>query len=125
MKKMTVRHIGWILTAAGVLLVGSAVGLSANDPTSDEIKLGMVNVQSGPASGLGRGMRSGAEAVFKQVNAQGGIHGRKINLLVGDDGYEPGRTVDETLKMIDGQKVFALFGFVGTPTANAALPIVK
>lgn len=98
----------------------------AADGVSDaEIRLGMVNVQTGPAAGLGRGMRSGAEAVFKAVNAKGGINGRKISLVVSDDGYEPNRAVDETLKMIEEQKVFSLFGYVGTPTANAVLPIVK
>jgi branched-chain amino acid transport system substrate-binding protein len=95
-------------------------GLSAT-----EVKIGMVNVQSGPASGLGKGMRSGAEAVFKAANAKGGVHGRKVNMIVGDDGYEPEKAIDETLKMIEQQKVFSLFGYVGTPTANAVLPIVK
>lgn len=87
----------------------------------------MVNVQTGPASGLGKGMRAGAEAVFlNQVNAKGGVHGRKMELFgVGDDGYEPDRAVDETLKMMEKQKVFSLFGYVGTPTGNAVLPIVK
>ena len=56
---------------------------------------------------------------------KGGAHGRKINLVVADDGYEPDRAVDETLKMIEQHKVFSLFGDVGTPTANAVLPIVK
>jgi branched-chain amino acid transport system substrate-binding protein len=93
--------------------------------TDSSIKLGMVNVQSGPAAGLGKGMRAGAEAYFKELNAKGGVHGRKIALTVADDGYEPTRAVDETLKMIEGEKAFALFGYVGTPTANAVIPIVK
>ncbi len=105
--------------------LAASVSFAADGVSDAEIRIGMVNVQTGPASGLGRGMRSGAEAVFKAVNAKGGVHGRKINLLVGDDGYEPNRAVDETLKMIDEQKVFSLFGYVGTPTANAVLPIVK
>jgi len=117
--------LGAALIGAGALLAATASGLRAADGPGDEIKLGMVNVQTGPASGLGKGMRAGAEAVFKDVNAQGGIHGRKINLMVADDGYEPDRAVDETLKMIEEKKVFALFGFVGTPTANAVLPMVK
>ncbi len=99
--------------------------LAADGVSASEIKIGMVNVQSGPAAGLGQGMKSGAEAVFKAVNAKGGVNGRKINLVIGDDGYEPDKAVDETLKMIEGQKVFSLFGYVGTPTANAVLPIVK
>ncbi|MBL8343332.1 MAG: ABC transporter substrate-binding protein [Rubrivivax sp.] len=90
-----------------------------------EVRIGMVNVQTGPASGLGKGMRSGAEAVFSAVNAKGGVNGRKISLVVGDDGYEPNKAVDETLRMIEQEKVFSLFGYVGTPTSNAVLPIVK
>jgi ABC-type branched-subunit amino acid transport system substrate-binding protein len=110
---------------ASLITLGALPALGAEGITATEIKLGMVNVQTGPASGLGKGMRSGAEAVFKAVNAKGGVGGRKINLVIGDDGYEPNRTVDETLKMIEGEKVFSLFGYVGTPTSNAALPIVK
>jgi ABC-type branched-subunit amino acid transport system substrate-binding protein len=100
--------------------------LMAEDGVTDtEIRLGMVNVQTGPASALGKGMRAGAEAYFKELNAKGGIHGRQIKLSVADDGYEPNKAVDETLKMIETEKVFALFGYVGTPTANAVIPIVK
>ena len=113
-----------------LLFIAIAAGLTAparaEDGVSDtEIRIGMVNVQSGPASALGKGMLEGARAVFSDVNARGGVHGRQINLIVADDGYEPERAVDETLKMIEQSKVFSLFGFVGTPTANAVLPIIK
>lgn len=84
----------------------------------------MVNALSGPASGLGKGMLEGAQAVFRDVNANGGVHGRKISLLVADDGYEPDNTVEETLKMVQERKVFSLFGYVGTPTTNAVLPLI-
>lgn len=110
------------LVAALFAIDGRAADVGVTDT---EIKLGMVNVQTGPASSLGKGMLAGAEVVFKEVNANGGINGRKINLLVGDDGYEPEKAVDATLKMIEEHKVFALFGYVGTPTSNAAIPIVK
>lgn len=110
--------------SALLLLLGPAA--VADDGISDnEIKLGMVNAQSGPSAGLGKGMRLGAEAVFKEVNAKGGVNGRKITLVVADDGYEPDKAVDETLKMIEEQKVFCLFGYVGTPTSSAVLPIIK
>lgn len=116
-----IRPFGLLaLAAASLSATANTDGLSAG-----AVRIGMVNVQTGPASGLGKGMRSGAEAVFKQVNAKGGVHGRKIELLVGDDGYEPDKAVDETLKMIEQHKVFSLFGYVGTPTGNAVLPIVK
>lgn len=101
--------------------------LYAADPgiSDTEIRLGMVNAQSGAAAGLGQGMRTGALAVFNEVNANGGIHGRRITLLVDDDAYDPNKAIDATLKMIEKQKVFALFGYVGTPTANAVLPIIE
>ena len=116
-------------TIVAHLLLGTflvATGAIAEDGVGiAEIKIGMVNAQSGPAAGLGKGMRTGAEAVFKEANEKGGINGRKINLLIGDDGYEPNKAVDQTLKMVEENKVFALFGYVGTPTANAVIPIVK
>lgn len=112
-----------LLLAAG--LFAALPAHAVEGITDTEIKLGMVNVQTGPASGLGKGMRSGAEAYFKELNAKGGVNGRKVALSVADDGYEPNRAVDETLKMIEGEKAFALFGYVGTPTANAVIPIVK
>ncbi|HEU4620849.1 MAG TPA: ABC transporter substrate-binding protein [Burkholderiaceae bacterium] len=107
------------------IVASPCFALAQDGVTDTEIKLGMVNVQTGPAAGLGKGMRSGAEAYFKAINAKGGIHGRQIKLVVADDGYEPNRAVDETLKMIETEKAFALFGYVGTPTANAVIPIVK
>ena len=115
-----------IRLAVALTLISLPYAAQATEGISvSEIKLGMVNAQTGPASGLGKGMRSGAEAMFKAVNAKGGVNGRMINLVVGDDGYEPNKSVDETLKMIEQEKVFSLFGYVGTPTTNAALPIIK
>ncbi len=113
--------------AALVMSVVFLIPARASDQglTESRIRLGMVNAQTGAASGLGQGMRSGAMAVFADINAKGGIHGRQIELLVDDDAYEPDKAIDATLKMLEDKKVFALFGFVGTPTANAVLPIVK
>ncbi len=117
-------HHSICATALAALLTLPAAA-AVEGITDSEIRIGMVNVQSGPAAGLGKGMLQGAMAVFTEVNAKGGVHGRKINLMVADDGYEPDKAVDETLKMIEQHKVFSLFGYVGTPTANAVLPIVK
>ena len=93
-------------------------GLSAN-----EVRIGMVNAQSGPAAALGLGMLNGAQAYFKRVNAEGGVHGRRIKLLSLDDGYEPSRTAAHTHSLLKTQQVFALLGYVGTPTSRAAVPL--
>jgi ABC-type branched-subunit amino acid transport system substrate-binding protein len=58
------------------------------------------------------------------VNRQGGIHGRRLRLLSLDDRYEPALTLRNTTQLIDRDKVFALFGYVGTPTVKAVLPLV-
>lgn len=111
-----------VLLTLGLWLAGPAAhaeeGISA-----DEVRIGMVNAQSGPAAGLGLGMRAGAQAYFARINAEGGVNGRKINLIVHDDGYEPARTALLTDALINSSKVFALLGYVGTPTSRAALPI--
>jgi len=68
-------------------------------------------------------MRTGLQAAFDEVNAKGGVHGRKLKLVSENDGYEPDRAIAATKKLIEENKVFALIGAVGTPTSAAAQPI--
>ena len=108
------------------LILFSTEATSAERGVSDkEILIGMSNALTGPASALGTGMKTGALAYFNKINASGGVHGRKIQLISYDDGYEPKNTVDTTNKLIITDKVFALFGYVGTPTASAIMPIIN
>lgn len=97
--------------------------IGAQGVTADTILLGQSAALSGPAEALGKEMKAGAEAYFKVVNDAGGINGRKIKLISLDDGYEPDRAKANTQKLINDEKVLALFGYVGTPTSNAALPL--
>ncbi|MDZ7868278.1 MAG: ABC transporter substrate-binding protein [Rheinheimera sp.] len=89
------------------------------------IKLGMSAPFSGPAAQLGLQFRDGANLVFDRLNAQGGIDGNLIQLITADDGYEPLRTVENTRKFLLEQQVFALFGYIGTPTSSAILPLLR
>jgi ABC-type branched-subunit amino acid transport system substrate-binding protein len=111
-----------LLLACTVWLAGAAQAETGITP--DEIKIGMVNALSGPAAGLGLGIKKGSGVFFAKVNATGGIHGRKIHLISEDDGYEPTKAAAATEKLIKQDQVFALFGFVGTPTTKAVLPIL-
>ena len=70
-------------------------------------------------------MNEGANAYFEHINAKGGVHGRKIKLITLDDGYEPARTLPNTRQLIEQDKVFALFGYVGTPTSYAVLRMIN
>jgi len=94
----------------------------ADGVTDTEIKLGMCNALTGSSAALGTGVKAGASAFFSQLNAAGGVNGRKINLLSYDDAYDPPKTVAQTSKLIEEDQVFALFGYVGTPTASAIMP---
>jgi ABC-type branched-subunit amino acid transport system substrate-binding protein len=108
-----------------LLLAGTATPARAeNGVTPREVVLGMCNALTGPASALGLGMKKGATVYFNRVNAAGGVHGRKIRLVSVDDGYEPRNTVERTKELIEKDRVFALFGYVGTPTTVAVLPTV-
>jgi ABC-type branched-subunit amino acid transport system substrate-binding protein len=93
--------------------------------SSDRILFGQAAALDGPSSALGLGMRQGILAAFAEVNAKGGVHGRKLELISRDDGYDPDRSVVQTTRLIEEDKVFALIGAVGTPTTAATVPIAK
>ena len=98
----------------------------AAEPVSPpEIVLGMSTVLTGPTANLAKEMRQGVLAGLERVNGGGGVHGRKLRLVVLDDGYEPARTALNMRKLIDKENVLAVIGNVGTPTAIASVPIVN
>ncbi|MCG2644395.1 ABC transporter substrate-binding protein [Bradyrhizobium sp. GCM10023182] len=109
-----------LLAAAMPTARADEVGVS-----EDAILFGQAAVLEGPSSQLGQRMRHGIVAAFTEVNANGGIHGRKLQLISRDDGYDPDRSVVQTLRLIEDDKVFALIGAVGTPTAMATIPITS
>jgi branched-chain amino acid transport system substrate-binding protein len=88
----------------------------------DRILLAQSAAFSGPAAQLGIQFHQGAKLYFNQVNAQGGVHRRTIELVKLDDGYEPDRCAENTRKLIS-EDPLALFGYIGTPTSLAALPL--
>jgi branched-chain amino acid transport system substrate-binding protein len=93
--------------------------------TADRIVFGQAAALSGPSSALGLKMRQGILAAFAEVNATGGVQGRKLDLISRDDGYDPDRSVLQTFKLLDEDNVFALIGAVGTPTSLVTVPIAK
>jgi ABC-type branched-subunit amino acid transport system substrate-binding protein len=117
---------------AAAIALGAAVlagpafcvqALAEDGVSADTIVFGQAAVLEGPASALGVGMRTGLQAAFDEINAKGGVHGRKLKLISENDGYEPDRAITATKKLIEENKVFALIGAVGTPTSAAAQPI--
>ncbi|WP_343548455.1 ABC transporter substrate-binding protein [Ralstonia sp.] len=111
--------------AAGIVGMASGGAHAETGVTNDAIIVGQSAPMSGPAAQLGQQMNRGAQLYFNAVNAAGGVNGRKIELKVLDDFYEPDATARNTKTLIDDTKVFALFGYVGTPTSLAALKIAN
>ena len=108
------------LAAASLFAATSAL---AQGVTDSQVVLGQSVALTGAAQQLGLDMQMGATLYFNAINARGGVNGRKIVLKTLDDGYEPTRAAENTRKLINDERVFALFGYVGTPTSAASLPI--
>jgi branched-chain amino acid transport system substrate-binding protein len=111
-----------LLGLAAVTVVATGVA-RADQPAP--WRIGMVTALSGPAQALGVNMRRGVEAYFALSNRRGGVHGRPLELVARDDGYEPGKTGPAMRALIDDEHVFSVVGNVGTPTAVVAVPIAS
>ena len=112
------------LGCAALAALASSLAAAENGVTKDKIVLGQAAVFSGPAAQLGIQMRNGIKAYFDYVNEKGGVHGRKLELVTEDDRYEASVAPAASKKLIEQHKVFALLGYVGTPTGTAHLPVI-
>ncbi len=93
--------------------------------SDEEILIGSSLALEGHAGYLGTQYRYGALSYLNYINDNGGVYGRKIRVIWYDDGYDPPRTIANTNKLIDEDKVFCLFCYVGTPTSVKIIPIVE
>ena len=112
------------LTVLAALALAAAPA-AAQQPgvTADKIVLGQAAVFTGPAAQLGIQMRNGIKSYFDFVNEKCGVNGRKLELVTEDDKYEPAVATGASQALIEKQKVFALLGYVGTPTGVAHLKV--
>jgi ABC-type branched-subunit amino acid transport system substrate-binding protein len=111
-----------LLTAVFAALLAMPA-VAENGVSEHKIIIGQSAAFSGPAAQLGIQLNAGAKAYFDHVNSTGGVFGRKIEVIKRDDKYEPDIAAANTKALIETDDVFALFGYVGTPTSNAATPI--
>jgi ABC-type branched-subunit amino acid transport system substrate-binding protein len=117
------RRIAAALGVGGLLAVAGMAPAHAQKKygpgvTDNEIKIGQTMPYSGPASAYGTIGRA-AMAYFQMLNTQGGVNGRKINLISLDDGYSPPRAVEQVRRLVEEEQVLLLFGTLGTPTNSA------
>lgn len=109
---------------AAAALVGVSPARAENGVTDNEILLGGVYALTGPVRFITTSYEQGVQAVLNDVNAKG-IHGRKIRWLIEDDAYQPARTLAGAKKLVERDKVLALFGQIGLPTTLAVVPYTE
>lgn len=112
-----------LLAASLVALFSTGTAYAQQGVSADTIALGHSGALSGPLSELNKEYLAGATLYFDQINARGGVHGRKVELITLDDAYDPDRTAENVRKLIEKDQVLALFGCFGTGPSLKAIPI--
>lgn len=120
-QQLSRRQFSRLTLASSAALVAAPFTPSAL-AQSGKIVLGQSCPLTGAAAQLGIQFNAGANVFFDLLNAKGGVAGRSVEIVALDDSYEPARCAENTAKLIE-QDVFALFGYIGTPTSLAALPL--
>lgn len=113
-----------LLIMAGLLAASLTTLASDKGVTATEIRLGASAVLSGPLGAQTRDYGVGSRLYFDAVNAEGGVHGRKISYVTLDDGFDVKRAVDNTRKLIEEDSVFMIFHSTGTAQTGAILPLL-
>jgi branched-chain amino acid transport system substrate-binding protein len=125
--RMTSR-LGLACVVAGLAVTGAAAGTGGGAAVpgvaATSIRLGGTFPLTGEASDAAAIAR-GARAYFRYVNAHGGIYHRRIVFLYRDDGFDPARAVAATRRLVNGDKVFAIFGSYGTEENLATRPLLN
>lgn len=91
--------------------------------TDSEIKIGMSTPLTGPVGAYGMELRDAVINYFNLINADGGVYGRRLKLVALDDGYETEKTVANTKKLINEEKVFGLVGYYGSSPTTSAMQV--
>lgn len=119
------RDMTTAMAAVAALLAIGAAQAQDVGVTATEILLGEVQPMSGPAALIGKAGAAGSKLAIAEINAAGGINGRKLRAIYEDDGYVPARSVSAVKKLIDSDKVFALTGTTGSSHMVAMLPTIE
>jgi len=123
-----IRNIGarvlGALALAAAALPGGALAQGTQGVTDTEIVIGTHQDLSGPVASLGGPLRDGMVLAVEDINAAGGIHGRKIRLIVEDSGFDPKKAVLATQKLLTQDKVFAMVATLGSATTQATMPMI-
>lgn len=117
-----------IVSKVAILAAATTLAWSAQAQqlgvTKDQIVLGSIQDLSGPLAGFSKPAKNGMQMRVDEINASGGVHGRKIKLVVEDSGYDPKKGLLAAQKMVQQDKIFAMAGTIGTAVSMATMPIL-
>jgi branched-chain amino acid transport system substrate-binding protein len=119
------RCAAWprVALAVGLSAAASMASAQSQGVSASEVVVGSISDLSGPVAGYGKDVRNGMLMRIDELNAQGGVHGRKLRMIVEDNAYDPKRTVLAAQKLVNQDKVFAVIGTFGTVHALAAMQV--
>jgi len=113
-----------VFAASTALLPAGHARAQTQGVTDAEIVVGTTLDLSGPINFWGLPAKNGMEMAVEEINAAGGIHGRKLRLVIEDMGYDPKKAVLATQKLLTRDNIFAMIGSMGTVTTAATMPLV-
>jgi branched-chain amino acid transport system substrate-binding protein len=122
--KLATRLLGFALLALAMTWSVPAA-FAAQGVTNDTILIGGFGPITGPAAFIGLAGRDGMNLAVKEINAAGGVNGRKLKVLFEDDGFSPTRALGAVKKLIDENKVFMIFNVAGSNSTVGTIDFVK
>lgn len=123
--KSTKKIMCFLLFVAGSLAATPVVAAETHGVTDDTITLGTIQDLSGPLAQLSKEALNGMLMAVDEVNADGGVNGRKLELKVADHGYQPQKAVLAARRMIQREHIFAVIQEMGSVTTMATIPVLE
>ncbi len=121
--KLKIATLAALALAFGTPFALAQKAVPLQGVSATEITLGSIQDLSGPIAGFGKQARLGMMLAVDEINEQGGIHGRKIKLIVEDSAYDPKKAVLAAQKLVNQDKIFLMAGHIGTAQNMAAMPV--
>jgi branched-chain amino acid transport system substrate-binding protein len=124
LRRNFIQSLPTIVAAASSLsLISHARAQNVRD--LDAYNFSCTAAMTGPLGSFGKNMKSGVDAAFAQINARGGVNGRKLAFEVMDDAYVPARSVENMKKILADKDILGLIGCLGTPNNAAITPMIE
>lgn len=126
LKQTTIASAVAVVLSAPLFLMPISASHAAEVGVADkEIKIGILGSLTGPAAIFGTGNLAGATIAFEEINAAGGVNGRKLAWISLDDESSPPKAIAAYKRLVDQEKVFAVFGPASSAVGQAMVPTFK